>query len=167
MGPPTDVELKCSAGSSGTALLERKATLVTAESCTGGWIAKACTDMAGSSAWFLGGVVAYANTLKAALLDVPQAMLDEHGAVSDAVVRAMALASLQRTGATLAVAVSGVAGPTGGTPAKPVGTVWLAWAQREPNGSFRVESQHAVFPGDREAVRRLTVQRALQRLLDA
>jgi nicotinamide-nucleotide amidase len=167
MSPPTDVELQQLAGAVGRHLAARTAMLVTAESCSGGWIAKACTDVAGSSEWFLGGVVAYANSLKTALLGVTGAILDEHGAVSDAAVRAMAQGSLQRTGATLAVAVSGVAGPTGGTPAKPVGTVWLAWAWREPNGSFRVESQHAVFPGDREAVRRLTVQRALQRLLDA
>jgi len=167
MSPPTDVELQQLAGSLGAALLARNATLVTAESCTGGWIAKACTDVPGSSAWFLGGVVAYANVLKTALLDVPQAELDQHGAVSEKVVRAMAQAALQRSGATTAVAVSGVAGPAGGTPAKPVGTVWLAWAWREPGGSFRIEAQHVMFPGERAAIRRLTVQRALSRLLAA
>lgn len=167
MSPPTDVELQRLAGSLGAALSARNATLVTAESCTGGWIAKACTDVPGSSDWFLGGVVAYANALKTALLGVDPATLERHGAVSDAVVRAMALASLQRTGATLAVSVSGVAGPAGGTPGKPVGTVWLAWAWREQDGSLRVETQQALFPGDREAIRRHTVQRALSRLLAA
>lgn len=166
MSPPTDVELQRLAGSLGAALLARNGTLVTAESCTGGWIAKACTDVSGSSGWFLGGFVAYANALKSELLAVPQALLDAHGAVSEPVVRSMAQGALQRTGATVAVAVSGVAGPAGGTPEKPVGTVWLAWASRESNGSFRIETQHEVFPGDREAIRRCTVQRALSRLLE-
>jgi nicotinamide-nucleotide amidase len=167
MSPPTDVELQQLAGAVGRHLAARTAKLVTAESCSGGWIAKACTDVAGSSEWFLGGIVAYANPLKTALLGVPETMLAEHGAVSDPVVRSMAQAALQSTGAAVAVAVSGVAGPAGGTPQKPVGTVWLAWAWRTQDGDTRIESQLATFPGDREAVRRLTVQRALQRLLDA
>jgi nicotinamide-nucleotide amidase len=167
MSPPTDVELQQLAGAVGGRLAALNTTLVTAESCTGGWIAKACTDVSGSSGWFLGGVVAYSNALKTALLGVPELLLAEHGAVSEPVVRAMAQAALQRTGATVAVAVSGVAGPTGGTPAKPVGTVWLAWAWREPDGSFQFESRHELFSGGREEIRRRTVQRALQRLLDA
>jgi nicotinamide-nucleotide amidase len=167
MSPPTDVELQQLAGAVGDRLAALNATLVTAESCTGGWIAKACTDVAGSSGWLLGGVVAYSNVLKTAWLGVPDSLLVAHGAVSEPVVRAMAQAALQRTGASVAVAVSGVAGPAGGTPAKPVGTVWLAWAWREPGDSFRVEAQHVVFPGSREDIRRRTVQRALQRLLDA
>jgi nicotinamide-nucleotide amidase len=167
MSPPTDVELQQLAGAVGRHLVERTAKLVTAESCSGGWIAKVCTDLAGSSEWFSGGIVAYANSLKTALLGVPEALLAEHGAVSEPVVRAMAQAALQRAGAEVSVAVSGVAGPTGGTPQKPVGTVWLAWAWRAQDGTCRVESQLENFPGDRETVRRLTVQRALQRLLDA
>lgn len=167
MSPPTDVELQQLAGAVGRHLAARTAKLVTAESCSGGWIAKVCTDVAGSSDWFAGGIVAYANSLKTALLGVPETVLAEHGAVSEAVVRAMAQAALQRTGAAVAVAVSGVAGPAGGTPLKPVGTVWLAWAWREQDGACRIESQLEAFPGDREAIRRLTVQRALQRLLDA
>jgi nicotinamide-nucleotide amidase len=166
MSAPSDVELQQLAGSLGALLRARDATLVTAESCTGGWIAKACTDLAGSSEWFSGGVVAYSNSLKTALLGVPATLLEAHGAVSEAVVRAMAQGALQRTGATIAVAVSGVAGPAGGTPAKPVGTVWLAWAWRQPDGDPRVETRQASFPGGREEIRRLTVQLALQRLLE-
>lgn len=167
MAPPTDVDLQQLAGAVGRHLVACRGRLATAESCSGGWIAKVCTDVAGSSEWFLGGIVAYANSLKTGLLGVPEALLAEHGAVSEPVVRAMAQAALQRTGATVAVAVSGVAGPAGGTAAKPVGTVWLAWARPASAGACHVEAQLADFPGDREAVRRLTVQRALQRLLDA
>lgn len=167
MSAPTDVELTRLARTLGERLAARGAKLVTAESCTGGWIAKACTDIAGSSGWIVGGIVAYANELKTALLGVPAGTLAAHGAVSEPVVRAMAQGALQHTAATVAVAVSGVAGPTGGTPAKPVGTVWLAWAWREPDGSIRLESRHETFTGDRESIRRCTVQTALQRLLEA
>jgi nicotinamide-nucleotide amidase len=138
--------------------------LVTAESCTGGWIAKACTDRPGSSAWFLGGVVAYSNELKVRLLGVAPTTLDREGAVCEAVVREMAEGALDWLGGDLSVAVSGIAGPDGGGPEKPVGTVWIAWASRDPEGT-RVEAVCEVFPGDREAVRRATVVRALQGLL--
>lgn len=167
MSTPTDVDLQQLAGSVGARLVARRVTLVTAESCTGGWIAKVCTDVPGSSDWFAGGVVAYSNALKSGLLGVAGSLLAEQGAVSEPVVRAMAVGALQRTSATVAVAVSGVAGPAGGTSAKPVGTVWLAWAWREADGSFRIESQMDHFAGDREAVRRRTVRGALQRLLEA
>jgi len=167
MSTPTDVELQQLAGSVGACLVAQHVTLVTAESCTGGWIAKVCTDVPGSSDWFAGGVVAYSNALKTGLLGVPGSLLAEQGAVSEPVVRAMAVGALQCTSATIAVAVSGVAGPAGGTSAKPVGTVWLAWAWREADGSFRIESQIDHFAGDREAVRRRTVRSALQRLLEA
>jgi len=167
MSTPTDVELQQLAGSVGGCLVAQHVTLVTAESCTGGWIAKVCTDVPGSSDWFAGGVVAYSNALKTGLLGVPGSLLAEQGAVSEPVVRAMAVGALQRTSATIAVAVSGVAGPAGGTSAKPVGTVWLAWAWREADGSFRIESQMDHLAGDREAVRRRTVRSALQRLLEA
>jgi nicotinamide-nucleotide amidase len=139
--------------------------LVTAESCTGGWIAKACTDVAGSSSWFRGGVVAYANALKVGFLDVPEGLLAQHGAVSEPVVCAMAAGALARSDSTVAVAVSGVAGPDGGTVDKPVGTVWLAWAWRDPDGSLRTETRRELFPGGRDEVRRWTVRRALERLL--
>ncbi|MBK7904364.1 MAG: CinA family protein [Proteobacteria bacterium] len=165
MTAPTDVDLQRLAGSLGDRLLARSATLVTAESCTGGWIAKACTDVAGSSRWFQGGVVACSNDLKAAFLGVPEDLLTRHGAVSRPVVSAMAAGVLARTGSDVAVAVSGVAGPDGGTADKPVGTVWLAWAWREQDGSLRTETRRERFPGGRDEVRRRTVRCALERLL--
>jgi nicotinamide-nucleotide amidase len=146
-------------------LLVRAGTLVTAESCTGGWIAKACTDAAGSSRWFQGGVVAYSNRLKIELLGVSEGLLAQHGAVSEPVVRAMAAGALARAGSTVAVAVSGVAGPDGGTVDKPVGTVWLAWAWRGQDGSLRIETRRERFPGGRDEVRRWAVRCALERLL--
>jgi nicotinamide-nucleotide amidase len=166
MTAPTDVALQELAQAVGVRLAAADETLVTAESCTGGWIAKACTDVAGSSRWFQGGIVAYANSAKSALLGVPEALLAEHGAVSEPVVRAMAAGALQRLGGTIAIAVSGVAGPDGGTPGKPVGTVWLAWARQEANGACRVESVREQFHGGREDVRRWTVGRALEHLLE-
>jgi len=165
MTAPTDVDLQQLARSVGERLQARAGTLVTAESCTGGWIAKACTDVAGSSRWFQGGVVAYSNPLKVAFLDVPEGLLEQHGAVSEPVVRAMAAGALARTSSTLAVAVSGVAGPDGGTVDKPVGTVWLAWAWREQDGSSRTETRRERFPGGRDEVRRWAVRSALERLL--
>jgi nicotinamide-nucleotide amidase len=141
-------------------------TLVAAESCTGGWIAKACTDLPGSSRWFLGGAVVYGNESKTALLDVDARDIGQHGAVSEPVVRAMALGALARLGGDLSVAVSGVAGPDGGTADKPVGTVWFAWAVRGAGSVPRVETQRRRFDGDREAVRRAAVQVALQGLLE-
>lgn len=165
MSAPTDVELQLLAETLGVRLAARHVTLVTAESCTGGWVAKACTDVPGSSDWFSGGVVAYSNALKTALLGVDAELLARHGAVSVPVVRAMAAGVLQRVQAQVAVAVSGVAGPGGGTPDKPVGTVCLAWAWREEGGSVRIESATERFPGGREEVRRRTVRSALQRLL--
>jgi nicotinamide-nucleotide amidase len=165
MTAPTDVDLQQLARSVGERLLARAGTLVTAESCTGGWIAKACTDVAGSSRWFQGGVVVYSNALKAALLGVSEGLLAQHGAVSEPVVRAMAAEVLARTDGTVAVAVSGVAGPDGGTADKPVGTVWLAWAWREQDGSLRTETRRERFPGGRDEVRRRTVWCALERLL--
>jgi nicotinamide-nucleotide amidase len=165
MTAPTDVDLQRLARAVGDRLMARAGTLVTAESCTGGWIAKACTDVAGSSRWFQGGVVAYSNLLKVAFLDVPEGLLERHGAVSEQVVRAMAAGALTRTGSTVAVAVSGVAGPDGGTADKPAGTVWLAWAWREQDGSLRTETRRELYPGGRDEVRRWTVRCALERLL--
>ena len=139
--------------------------LVTAESCTGGWIAKALTDIPGSSQWFEAGFVSYSNAAKTTLLDVLPAELAEHGAVSEPVVRAMAIGALERAATDLAVAVSGIAGPDGGTPGKPVGTVWFAWAWRHGK-SVRSQTRLRLFKGDREAVRRKSVSLALTTLLE-
>ncbi len=133
--------------------------LATAESCTGGLIAATCTDLAGSSQWFERGFVTYSNAAKTELLGVDSALITLHGAVSEPVVRAMASGALARSAAQVAVAVTGVAGPGGGTAAKPVGTVWLAWAT--PQG-LTSEIQH--FAGDRAAVRSATVGYALRHL---
>lgn len=132
--------------------------LATAESCTGGWIAQAVTTVPGASAWFERGFVVYSNAAKEELLGVRPATLAAHGAVSEETVREMAEGALERSRAQVAVAVSGIAGPTGGTPEKPVGTVCLAWAVR--SGPTRVETRR--FSGDREAVRRQAVEAALE-----
>ncbi len=142
-----------------TKLLAREQMLATAESCTGGMIAAACTDLSGSSQWFERGLVSYSNEAKAELLGVPPTLIEAHGAVSEAVVRAMAAGAVAHSRAQVAVAVTGVAGPTGGSPAKPVGTVWFGWAV---DGAVHTELQH--FAGDRAAVRSATVAHALQRL---
>lgn len=134
--------------------------LATAESCTGGWIAKVLTDRPGSSAWFERGFVTYSNTAKCEMLGLDPARLARHGAVSRETVLAMAAGALMHSRADHSVAVSGIAGPGGGSPDKPVGTVWLAWGT--PRG---VEAECRCFTGDREAVRRQTVVRALQGLL--
>jgi nicotinamide-nucleotide amidase len=148
-----------------TALLDRGWRLVTAESCTGGWIAKACTDLAGSSRWFRGGAVVYDNQLKAGVLGVRPQTLERHGAVSEATVREMAAGALERLNGDVAVAVSGIAGPEGGTAEKPVGTVWFAWARKGHAGvDVRTACRH--FAGDRDAVRRQAVVAALEGVLD-
>src|SRR5271165_6965228 len=126
----TDAELKQLAARVGRRLLGAHRVVATAESCTGGWIAKACTDVAGSSQWFGEGFVTYSNAAKRRRLGVHRTLLDKHGAVSEQVVRAMAKGALRRAQAQVAVAVTGIAGPDGAVPGKPVGTVWLAWAMR-------------------------------------
>jgi nicotinamide-nucleotide amidase len=166
MTSPNDAGIGALAGRVAARLAASGGRLVTAESCTGGWVAKACTDLPGSSAWFAGGVVSYSNELKTALLGVPEVTLATHGAVSEAVVRAMAAGALDRLGGTVAVAVSGIAGPDGGTPDKPVGTVWLAWASRR-DGPGHVRAECLNLDGDREAVRRAAVARALAGVLEA
>ena len=142
-------------------LQQRQWMLVTAESCTGGLIAGACTDLSGSSNWFERGFVSYSNTAKNELLGVEAALLKQHGAVSEEVARAMAAGALARSRAQVAVAVTGVAGPTGGTPDKPVGLVWFGFALP---GQVLTEKMN--FPGDRAAVRAATVQHALRRLTE-
>lgn len=140
--------------------------LVTAESCTGGLIAATCTDLAGSSDWFERGFVTYSNAAKTECLDVPQALLAAHGAVSAEVAQAMALGALRHSEAQLAVAVTGIAGPGGGTPDKPVGTVWFGFAlQRAGQTTPDLSSERQRFDGDRAAVRSATVEHALARLL--
>jgi nicotinamide-nucleotide amidase len=134
--------------------------LTTAESCSGGWIAKCVTDIAGSSAWLDRGFVTYSNDAKRDMLGVSSRTLAEHGAVSEPVVREMALGALANSRADLAVAVSGIAGPGGGSDEKPVGTVCFAFAAP---GDVRCET--LCFDGDREAVRRRTVAHALRRLI--
>ena len=142
-------------------LPSRGLMLCTAESCTGGLIAAACTDRAGSSVWFERGFVSYSNAAKTDLLGVPADLIVRHGAVSQEVARAMAAGALVHAQAQLAVAVTGVAGPGGGSADKPVGTVWLAWAL---GSQVRTELRH--FEGDRGAVRQATVVRALQGLIE-
>jgi len=158
---PTDEELAALALRLGRALDARNLRVATAESCTGGWVAKALTDIPGSSRWVEGGVVAYSNAAKSSLLGVPAGTVAAHGAVSEPVVRAMAEGARARFGVPLTVAVSGVAGPDGGTPDKPVGTVWFAWA----NGRETIAARE-LFAGDREAVRRQSVDFALRRLIE-
>jgi nicotinamide-nucleotide amidase len=149
----------------GRALLASRRSVVTAESCTGGWLAKALTDVAGSSQWFLEGFVTYSDESKVRRLKVPPIVLKRRGAVSEATVRAMAKGALLETTARLSVAVTGIAGPGGGAPGKPVGTVWLAWAERRGR-RISVASQLKHFRGDRDAVRRKTLRAALQGLLE-
>lgn len=140
-------------------LTQRGWKLATAESCTGGLIAATCTDLAGSSDWFDRGFVTYSNASKTELLGVNAALIASDGAVSESVVRAMAQGALAHSRAQVAVAVTGIAGPGGGSAAKPVGTVWLGWAT--PDG---VTSQVRLFAGDRATVRQATVHCALQEL---
>ncbi len=136
----------------------------TAESCTGGSVAKVLTDVAGSSQWFTEGLVTYSNQSKINRLGVSPALLERHGAVSEPVARAMARGALDRSGAQAAVAVTGVAGPGGAVPGKPVGTVWLAWAVKQRRRVV-VSAERRRFRGDRDAVRRKTVRAALAGLL--
>jgi nicotinamide-nucleotide amidase len=150
----------------GTALRARGWRMAAAESCTGGLIAAACTAVAGSSDWFECGWVTYSNAAKTSLLGVPPALLQTHGAVSEPAARAMVLGALQArpplAPADLAVAVTGIAGPGGAVPGKPVGTVWLAWGT-----AAAVHTRLLQLPGDRSAVRAATVLAALQALLQA
>ena len=142
----------------GAALKRRGVMLTTAESCTGGWISEAVTMVPGSSDWFERGFVTYTYISKREMLGVKDATLEKHGAVSEEVVREMAQGAIARSHAQVAVAVSGVAGPSGGTPDKPVGTVCFAWSTKQ--GKLASETKR--FAGDRESVRRQSVARALQ-----
>jgi nicotinamide-nucleotide amidase len=151
----------------GARLKAAGAVLATAESCTGGWVSQAVTTVAGSSDWFDRGFVAYSNEAKRDLLGVSAETLARFGAVSEDAAREMARGALERSRAQVAVAITGIAGPSGGTPAKPVGTVCLAWAERPGAAAaigIRSETRH--FTGDRESVRRQSVIRALQGLVE-
>jgi nicotinamide-nucleotide amidase len=147
-------------GQAADLLQKKRWLLATAESCTGGMISAACTDLAGSSAWFERGFVTYSNEAKTELLGVDAALIRQHGAVSEEVARAMASGAVARSHAQVSVAVTGVAGPTGGSAAKPVGTVWFGF---QVGG--RLTSEMKRFDGDRAAVRSATVRHAVQRLL--
>ncbi|GAC1497331.1 MAG: nicotinamide-nucleotide amidase [Steroidobacteraceae bacterium] len=160
----TDIDLARLAARVGRHLANSERRVATAESCTGGWIAKALTDIAGSSQWFTEGLIAYSNESKIQRLGVSHAVLQSRGAVSEATARAMAAGALKRCRADLAVAVTGIAGPGGAAPGKPVGTVWIAWGERRGR-VVRVAVQLKHFRGDRDSVRRKTVQVALQGLL--
>jgi nicotinamide-nucleotide amidase len=146
----------------GAQLKATGAMLVTAESCTGGWASQAVTAVAGSSDWFERGFVTYSNAAKEELLGVQAATLARFGAVSEETAREMALGALEHSHGTIALAITGVAGPTGGTATKPVGTVCFAWAGKDL--AVSAETRH--FAGDREAVRRQSVEYALERVLE-
>ncbi len=160
--PPSWEELRTLASDLGDALRERRWVISTAESCTGGLIAGAITEIAGSSVWLHQSWVVYSNDAKQKRLNVPPHVMRGHGAVSQACVEAMCAGATAQSSSQLVVAVSGIAGPTGGSDDKPLGTVWLAWST--PAG---VTSSREVFPGDRSEVRLRTVRRALAGCLDA
>ncbi|QHM72205.1 nicotinamide-nucleotide amidase [Mixta intestinalis] len=146
----------------GQQLRQHGATVTTAESCTGGWIAKVLTDVAGSSAWFERAFITYSNEAKQQMVGVSQASLQQWGAVSEQVVKEMATGALKEANADFAIAVSGIAGPDGGSAEKPVGTVWFGFA----TATGQVVTKCHIFQGDRDAVRRQTVALALQILHD-
>lgn len=158
---PDDADLLALAQALGQRLRDARARLVTAESCTGGWIAKAVTDVAGSSDWFDCGMAAYSYEAKQALLGVRPQTLETHGAVSRETVIEMVSGALVNSGASVAVAVTGIAGPGGGSEDKPVGTVWIGWKRRGGYASAELFQ----FDGDRDAVRRQTVAAALHGLV--
>lgn len=144
----------------GKKLQEKNLLLATAESCTGGWVAQAITEIAGSTAWFDCGFIPYSNAAKTEMLDVRDALIAQFGSVSEEVAVAMASGALANSNAHVSLSTTGIAGPTGAVPGKPVGTVCFAWAQGE-----RTHSERLVFAGDRHAVREQTVVHALQGLL--
>lgn len=146
----------------GGLLLQRGEWLAVAESCTGGWLAQTVTSVAGSSAWFDRGFVTYSNDAKQDMLGVPDTTLARHGAVSEATARAMAQGVLAHSRSDWGVAITGIAGPSGGSPDKPVGTVCFAWSQRDGG----CEAQTCRFPGDRAAVREQAVRHALRGLIE-
>jgi nicotinamide-nucleotide amidase len=161
----TDAALRRLAARVAKRLREAGESLVTAESCTGGFVAKVLTDLPGSSDYFDRGWITYTNAAKQAELGVEAATLSRHGAVSEAVALAMVRGALEHSDAEHAIAVTGIAGPAGGSPAKPVGLVWIAWGYRS-KGRNRVHATGYRFSGGRDAVRRWTVVAALKGLLE-
>ncbi len=155
-------ELEQLAAEVGAGLIARGEFLVTAESCTGGWVGQCLTAIAGSSTWYDGGFITYSNTAKTRFLGVPESTLRRHGAVSEATARAMAQGALARSSAVWSLAITGIAGPGGGSPRKPVGTVCFAWARQE--GGCVAETCH--FEGGRAAVRFQAVRHALRGIRD-
>jgi nicotinamide-nucleotide amidase len=145
-----------------TRLSARGIMLATAESCTGGWVAKVLTDLAGSSAWFERGFVTYSNAAKQEMLGVDPLSIEQYGAVSEATVSEMATGAIVHSQAGAALSISGIAGPGGGSAEKPVGTVWFAWAIK----GQAVRTRCCQFPGDRDAVRQQAVETALQGMVD-
>lgn len=159
--PPDDSELNALAAALGRRLVGAGLVLATAESCTGGWVARVVTSVPGSSEWFDRGFVTYSNAAKTEMLGVSADLLTRYGAVSEPTVRAMAQGALDHSSAQVAVAVTGVAGPSGGAPNKPVGTVWFGWARQ----GRPVHVARRQLEGDRETVRRRSVAIALEELL--
>jgi nicotinamide-nucleotide amidase len=159
---PADADLTELARRVGAVLKSRRLSVATAESCTGGWVAQVLTAIPGSSDWFDRGFVTYTNTSKRELLDVRTEALARFGAVSEPTARAMAEGALRHSQAQVTLAITGIAGPSGGTPEKPVGTVWLAWAGK----GHDTVTRRALFAGEREAVRRQSVAASLQGLLE-
>jgi nicotinamide-nucleotide amidase len=160
---PSDPQLLRQARRVGRALAKRQWRVATAESCTAGWVAKVLTDVPGSSRWVEAGYVVYSNAAKIRDLGVTVATLRRHGAVSESTALAMSRGAVRATGADIAVAITGIAGPDGGTAEKPVGTVWFAIAERQ--GRVRAHATRRVFRGDREAIRRQSVAFALRLIL--
>ncbi|KXO10455.1 MULTISPECIES: nicotinamide-nucleotide amidase [Marinobacter] len=154
----SDQQLESAGNTLGEWLVEHGKTIATAESCTGGWVAKVLTDRAGSSAYLMAGLVTYSNEAKQAILGVEESVLAEHGAVSEPVVRQMVAGAIRAADADIAVAISGIAGPGGGSDEKPVGTVWFAWG----TGPDRIETSVQCFDGNRDQVRRKSVLYVLQ-----
>ena len=157
-----DADLQQLAVQLGQTLQARQWLLSTAESCTGGWVAKVLTDVPGSSHWFERGFVTYTNIAKQEMLGVQASIIDSHGAVSELTVREMVRGALLHSHAHISLAITGIAGPGGGTEAKPVGLVWFAWATRDND----IYCENHVFAGDREAVRRQAVATALQGVMN-
>jgi len=162
---PNDTALDALAMKLGDALHAQQRMLATAESCTGGWVAKVLTDIPGSSSWFDRGFVTYTNQAKQDMLGVPTMVLEKYGAVSEQTVQAMARGGLHHSQADFSLAISGIAGPGGATADKPVGLVCFAWAEKRAAAAPRVWSAHHIFNGDRDAVRRQAVATALQEML--
>ncbi len=154
----TDADLQQSAHQVGQVLRQRSWMLCSAESCTGGWVAKILTDVAGSSAWFERGFVTYSNLAKQEMLGVEATVIEHHGAVSELTAREMARGALQHSHANISLSITGIAGPDGGSESKPVGLVWFAWAMQDEE----IRCEQHIFTGDRNAVRRQAVVTALQ-----